>query len=117
TCWLIALCAFGTTLAQAQTPANPLAYSRSSAFEYDPATGLLTKEIVEPGTLSCVTTSYAYDAYGNRTSATTTDCGSGGRAAFLSRSSGSTYAASTVTLAGIGNVSIPAGAFPSTSTN
>jgi RHS repeat-associated protein len=117
TCWLIALCAFGTTMAQAQTPANPLAYSRSSAFEYDPVTGLLTKEIVEPGTLSCVTTSYAYDAYGNRTSATTTDCGSGGRAAFLSRSSGSTYAASTVTLAGIGNVSIPAGTFPNTATN
>ncbi|SFX46912.1 RHS repeat-associated core domain-containing protein [Janthinobacterium lividum] len=117
TCWLIALCAFGTTMAQAQSPANPLAYSRSSAFEYDPVTGLLTKEIVEPGTASCVTTSYAYDGYGNRTSATTTDCGSGGRAAFLSRSSGSTYAASTVTLAGIGNVSIPAGTFPNTSTN
>lgn len=116
-CWLIALCAFGTTMVQAQTPANPLAYSRSSSFEYDPVTGLLTKEIVEPGTASCVTTSYAYDGYGNRTSATTTDCGSGGRAAFLSRSSGSTYAASTVALAGIGNVSIPAGTFPNTATN
>ena len=34
--------------AQAQTPANPYSYSRSSSFEYDPASGLLTSETVEP---------------------------------------------------------------------
>lgn len=44
--------------------------TRSSAFEYDPATGLITKEIVEPGqTQLKLETTYTLDAYGNRTPA------------------------------------------------
>ncbi|MES2353056.1 MAG: RHS repeat-associated core domain-containing protein [Pseudomonadota bacterium] len=49
--------------------------TRTSAFDYDPVTGLLTKEIVEPGDPNlCVVTTYSYDTYGNKTGATTRNC-------------------------------------------
>lgn len=49
--------------------------TRTSAFEYDAVSGLLTKEIVEPGDSNlCLVTVYAYDGFGNRTSATTRNC-------------------------------------------
>jgi hypothetical protein len=45
--------------------------SRSSAFEYDPNTGLLTKEIIEPDTAAIrLITEYEYDAFGNKTKVT-----------------------------------------------
>ncbi|WP_334502578.1 polymorphic toxin type 28 domain-containing protein [Bradyrhizobium sp. AZCC 1678] len=45
--------------------------TRSSGFGYDPASGLLTQEVVEPGTPTMrLQTDYVYDAYGNKTSAT-----------------------------------------------
>ena len=45
--------------------------TRTSAFEYEPATGLLTKEIIEPDNAQLrLETSYTYDAYGNKTAAT-----------------------------------------------
>jgi RHS repeat-associated protein len=45
--------------------------TRSSGFGYDPASGLLTQEVIEPGTPSLrLQTDYIYDAYGNKTSAT-----------------------------------------------
>jgi RHS repeat-associated protein len=44
---------------------------RSSGFAYDTASGLLTQEVVEPGTPSLrLQTDYVYDAYGNKTAAT-----------------------------------------------
>lgn len=113
---LITLLLVGTSLAHAQLPANPLAYSRSSSFEYYSGTGLLKSETVEPGTAACVITTYTYDTYGNRTGATVANCGSGGNSAFQTRSSTSAYAAQTVVVAGI-NVSVPAGAFPTSSAN
>lgn len=106
----------GTTFAHAQTPPNPLSYSRSSSFEYYPTTGLLKSEVIEPGTSSCVNTTYVYDAYGNKTGATASNCGSGGNAAFTSRTISSAYAAQTVSVAGR-DVTIPAGAFPTSSAN
>ena len=115
--FLVLVCAMGIGLAHAQLPANPQAYSRTSAFEYDPVTGLLKSETLEPGTAACVITSYAYDSYGNKTTATTSNCGSGGRSAFTTRSSGTTYAAGTVNIGGVGNVSVPAGTFPTVSSN
>jgi RHS repeat-associated protein len=45
--------------------------TRSSGFAYDPASGLLTQEVIEPGTPSLrLQTDYVYDAFGNKTSAT-----------------------------------------------
>lgn len=57
----------------------PLSYAdtqtRVSAFEYDPASGLLVKEIIEPDDPAhCLVTAYTYDNYGNKVSATTRNC-------------------------------------------
>lgn len=48
--------------------------TRTSSFEYDANTGLLTKEIVEPNDTGFLklTTTYSYDGYGNKTSVTVT---------------------------------------------
>ena len=74
--------------AQAQVPANPYNYSRTTSFTYD-AAGFVSSQTVEPGNApSCVVTSYGYDAYGNRTSVTTSNCGNAtSGAVFASRTS------------------------------
>ncbi|MDO9420107.1 MAG: hypothetical protein Q7T66_05525 [Herminiimonas sp.] len=65
--------------------------TRTSAFEYDPATGLLIKEIVEPDIPQMrLETSYVYDAWGNRTTATISSPATG-TAAIASRSSVNTF--------------------------
>jgi len=47
---------------------------RTSSFEYD-ASGLLSKEVVEPDTPNdCLQTSYTYDTFGNKTGVTTSAC-------------------------------------------
>jgi RHS repeat-associated protein len=110
-------CTLTGSLALAQLPTNPYSYSRTSAFEYDTTTGLLTKETVEPGAASGVVTSYQYDAYGNRKSATTSNyTGATGTALFTSRTSNMTYGAQTVTVAGVA-VTSPAGTFQTVTTN
>ncbi len=49
--------------------------TRSSSFEFDPTTGLLTKSIVEGNDSQlCVVTTYGYDSYGNRTKTTIRNC-------------------------------------------
>jgi RHS repeat-associated protein len=51
--------------------------TRSTSFAYDPGTGLLTKEIVEPGFVNTSLwseTDYGYDSYGNKTSVTVLGC-------------------------------------------
>jgi RHS repeat-associated protein len=104
-------------LALAQQPANPYSYSRTSAFEYDATTGLLTKETVEPGAASGVVTTYQYDSYGNRRSSTVSNyTGASGSAVFTTRTSSWTNGAQTVTVAGI-QVTSPAGAFQTVATN
>src|SRR5438105_3071431 len=42
--------------------------TRSSSFQYDPASGLLTQEVVEPNTTSLrLEKDYSHDAFGNKT--------------------------------------------------
>lgn len=51
--------------------------TRTSAFEYDPGTGLLTAEIIEPSDPQLMLrTEYGYDGFGNKTSVTVKDSGS-----------------------------------------
>src|SRR5262245_13302457 len=45
--------------------------TRTSSFEYDPVTGLVTKEVIEPGDSDlCLVTGYGYDGFGNKTAVT-----------------------------------------------
>jgi hypothetical protein len=67
--------------------AQTLTATRTSAFSYYGSSdgakaGLLKSETVEPDTAQlCVTTTYDYDAYGNKASASTANCsGASGRA-------------------------------------
>jgi len=77
--------------------------TRTSAFEYDPATGLLTKETIEPDQPQMrLDTTYAYDAFGNRTSVTVSSPATG-NAAIVVRTTATTYDAN--------------GQFPVTTTN
>ena len=65
----VMLMLIGTSTAHAATG------TRASAFEYDPVSGLLTKEIIEPGDSNlCLVTTYTYDSFGNKTAATTRNC-------------------------------------------
>ena len=65
----------------------------------------------------CITTTYDYDAYGNRSSAVAANCaGASGAAVFASRSASTTYAMQSITVGGIAT-NIPAGTFPTLSTN
>lgn len=57
----------------AQTPITT--DTRTSAFDYDPVSGLLTREIVEPDDSAlCVATVYALDSFGNKTGTTVRNC-------------------------------------------
>lgn len=93
--------------------------TRVSAFTYDPATGLLKTETVEPYEADlCVVTRYEYDAYGNRKESQTANCaGASAAATFEPRSSTSDHE----TLAPAGGLTQPggvvAGAFPITAAN
>ena len=56
--------------------------TRQSCFAYDSSTGLLTREMIQPGTLSTctsgtysLTTDYTYDAFGHRISTTVSGSG------------------------------------------
>ncbi|HXY99370.1 MAG TPA: RHS repeat-associated core domain-containing protein [Stellaceae bacterium] len=50
--------------------------TRTSSFAYDPASGLLTQEVIEPNTPSLsLATAYTYDAYGNKLQATVSGSG------------------------------------------
>jgi RHS repeat-associated protein len=99
------------TAAWSQAVGTPYSYSRTSSFTYQ-SNGLLASETVEPDLAQqCVTTSYTYDAYGNKTGSSTANCaGASGLALFDTRASSSTYAAQTVSV-GSTSVAIPAGTF------
>lgn len=75
--WLLGRLRKSTVTATA--PSLPT-QTRVSSFEYDATTGLLKKEIVEPDRATdaanyTLTTEYAYDAFGNKKSATTSGGG------------------------------------------
>jgi len=114
---LIAIVGLTTTAcALAQMPADPYNYSRTSSFTYDSTTGLLQTEKVESGQSGVVTT-YQYDAYGNKKSATSAnDAGASDKALFATRTGSSTYGAQTLTVGGI-SVTTPAGTFLTTAQN
>lgn len=108
----------GLSTSLVSLPAQATTATRTSAFEYDPTSGLLVKEIIEPDDPNlCLVTTYAYDAYGNKTGSTTRNCnGSSGEAAaptgaavIQSRTSTTSYAATTANPV--------AGQFPTTSAN
>jgi RHS repeat-associated protein len=61
--------------------------TRVSEFAYDANTGLLTQEVIEPGTALALTTTYTHDAFGNRLSATVSGSD------FVSRTTSTTYSA------------------------
>ncbi|MCK5481577.1 MAG: RHS repeat protein, partial [Gammaproteobacteria bacterium] len=65
--------------------------TRKSAFEYDPGSGLLTAEIVEPGKAELeLRTEYAYDMFGRRFVTTVSDSGTAMHG-IVTRSSSSIY--------------------------
>jgi|UPI000648D2FE RHS repeat-associated protein len=87
----VALC---VSSAFAQTPSNPADYTRTTSYTYA-SNGVLQTETVEPLQAQlCTTTSYAYDAQGNVTDQTTSNCsGATGTALFAARSRRATFAA------------------------
>lgn len=99
-----------TSTALAQVPSNPYSYSRTSSFDYDSATGMLSGEKIEPDNASlCVSTTYSYDVFGNKTLATQSNCpGASGTAVFATRSSRSQYDGQNTP----GELPLPAGAAP-----
>ncbi len=103
--------------------------TRTSAFEYDPTSGLLIREVIEPGNSAlCLVTTYVLDAYGNKTSTTTRNCNgtsSGGLTeapaptgdpVFTSRTATAAYAAGSVVINGV-TYTWNAGQFATSSTN
>ncbi len=105
--------------ARAQAPANPFDYERASSFTYK-ANGLLETETVEPDKPAlCVTTTYSYDDYGNKTGARTAPCAaSSGSALFAPRESRTEYEAAQgqdlSANGGTSKVNIPRGQFATT---
>jgi RHS repeat-associated protein len=72
-------------------PAWGATSTRVSSFEYDPNTGLLIKETIEPDQPQMrLDTTYAHDAFGNRTSVTVSSPATG-TAAIATRTTTTTY--------------------------
>lgn len=72
-------------------PAWGATVTRTSSFEYDPDTGLLVKETIEPDQPQMrLDTTYTYDAFGNRTSATVSSPATG-NAAIAARTTTTAY--------------------------
>ncbi|WP_296891464.1 RHS repeat domain-containing protein [Thiobacillus sp.] len=72
-------------------PAWGAQLTRTSSFEYDPDTGLLIKETIEPDQPQMrLDTTYAYDAFGNRTSVTVSSPATG-TAAIATRATTTTW--------------------------
>lgn len=122
TAWLI-------PLMLVMADAGAVSQTRTAAFEYDPDTGLLIREILEPDDSNlCLVTTYARDLHGNVTSATTRNCNgtsSGGlteapaptgNAVIQPRTITTQYGAGSVTIDAV-VYSYPAGLFPTAVTN
>ncbi|WP_298609895.1 RHS repeat-associated core domain-containing protein [uncultured Thiobacillus sp.] len=72
-------------------PAWGAQLTRTSSFEYDPDTGLLVKETIEPDQPQMrLDTAYTYDAFGNRTSVTVSSPATG-TAAIATRATTTTW--------------------------
>lgn len=103
--------------------------TRVSAFEYDPNTGLLIREAIEPDNSNlCLVKTHVRDVFGNITGTTARNCNgtsSGGltealaptgNAVFVARTVTTQYQAGSVTIGGV-VYSYPAGQFPTITTN
>ena len=64
------------TLLSLVTPAHADTVTRTVSYTYDPSTGLLLTETVEPGSTQCVQTEYQHDGYGNRKQVAVKPCAS-----------------------------------------
>ena len=100
--------------AVAQAVANPFDYTRTSDFTYTAAGVLETETIELANSASCMTTRYSFDAWGNRSGATTANTGVSTRCTGVTglaqadpRATTSTYGAQTAT-----GLVAPAGTFP-----
>src|SRR5262245_8452202 len=81
-----AFCALAISAALAGTGQAQTNGTRTSSFAYDAASGLLTQEVIEPGTPALrLQTDYVYDAFGNKTQATVSG------ADIVTRSASTTY--------------------------
>lgn len=103
--------------------------TRVSAFEYDPNTGLLIREAIEPGNSNlCLVKTHLRDVFGNITSTTVRNCNGSssgglteaaaptGNAVFTARTVTTQYQAGSVTIGGV-LYNYPAGQFPTITTN
>jgi RHS repeat-associated protein len=110
---LVVFASAAAVQAQVQPPIDPYHYTKTASTTYR-ADGLVETEKVEPDDPKlCVLTTYGYDPAGNRISARQENCpGATGEALFTTRTSTTTYAAQTVTIAGQ-SIKVPAGSLPS----
>lgn len=94
--------------------------TRTSAFDYHPTTGQLTKEIVEPGSSTwCLVTTYDHDAFGNKRASTTRNCNGSAGSQGAANSEAAAPAAgdlATFTARGSSTTYSSDGRFPLTST-
>ena len=95
--------------------------TRVSSFEYDPASGQLIREVIEPDRSNdCLSTTYGHDAWGNRTSSSTSAC-AGARGNAVSSAStpriSSSFEAHRVTFGTRLTLIVPAGQFATRITN
>lgn len=101
--------------AWAQSPTNYFEYARSSSFTYQ-ANGQLQSETLEPGMPNlCLVTSYVYDTWGNKTTATQSNCpGATGDALFASRVAKETWTRATMPTVTVGSreLTLQIGQFP-----
>lgn len=75
--------------------------TRSSSFSYDPTSGQLTQEVIEPGTPALrLQTDYIYDAFGNKLSATASGADISSRAASAAYDAQGRFAASATNALG-----------------
>jgi RHS repeat-associated protein len=93
--WFAALLMLAAGAVQAQVPADPFNYNRSTSYSYD-AQGRLLTETVEPDNLtSCVLSTYSYDSWGNRSGSSQANCAGAvpTRQQFTARNSSADYSA------------------------
>lgn len=110
--------------AQGVSVPDPYNQTRSSSFTYYTAAdgvknGLLKSETIEPGNAQLgVVTTYDYDTYGNKISASTANVsGASGVGVFTTRTNTSVFAAQTVTIPGSAPITTPAGIFATSASN
>ncbi len=127
--WFALLCVLTPPAqAQGQPVLTPLDQTRTSSFTYFGAAdgvknGLLQSETVEPDKADyCVTTTYSYDNYGNKTGSSTdrTNCAgsASATASFVARGAGSVYGTGAETFSiGATTVTIAQGSFATVLTN